>query len=133
MASRKSILGLGLIVTFTYGGHHWFEENVEVVTLHTQATAASFDHFARVLIADDERSAWIRAETPDRLWLEAIREHPEVIIERNGRTRRYEADIWEGGAHDRVDRLFREKYGFVDRVLDWAWRRDPVVIRLDPA
>jgi hypothetical protein len=132
MASRKSILGLGLFVTLAYAGHQWLERNVEVVTLHTQATAASFDHFARVLIVDDPPSAWIRAEKPDRLWLGALRENPEVLIHRDGRDQRYEAEIWDGGAHERVDRLFREKYGLLDRVLGWLWRRDPVMIRLDP-
>lgn len=41
--------------------------------------------------------------------------------------------MWNGeSSRDRIDRLFRAKYGPIDRVAAWVWHRDEVLIRLDP-
>jgi hypothetical protein len=129
MASRKSILGLGICAALAYAGEDWYEKNVEIVTVH--ATGALVDAYPRVFIVDDPPETWIRAERPDRIWLRAVRENPRVIVQRGDRTIAYHAVVGEGDSA-RVDRLFREKYGVFDRISAWLWRRDAVRIRLEP-
>ena len=80
MASRKSILGLGICAALAYAGHDWYEKNVEIVTVH--ARGALIDALPRLFIVDEPPVTWIRAERPDRIWLRAVRENPRVIVER---------------------------------------------------
>jgi hypothetical protein len=80
----------------------------------------------------------VRAERPDRLWLESLRSHPDVVLHRAGAQIAYHAEIWdaEGGhprGHERIDQLFRTRYGPFDRVAAWLWWRDAVPIRLERA
>jgi hypothetical protein len=45
----------------------------------------------------------------------------------------YHAEVWNGeGEHNRIDELFRAKYGLFDRLSAWIWRRDAVPVRLEP-
>ena len=129
MASRKSILGLGICAALAYAGHDWYEKNVEIVTVHT--TGALVDSYPRLLIVDDPPVIWIRAERPDRIWLRAMRENPRVTVHRGDRTVAYHATVGDGDSK-RVDRLFREKYGAFDQLSAWIWQRDAVPIRLEP-
>ena len=133
--SRRSILGLGLCAALAYVAYDWVAKNVEVVTLH--ASGAYSDYYTQVFIADDpddSRVAWIRAERPSRLWLKSVRANPEVVVHRGDRDFAYHATVWNGeGGHERVDRLFRAKYGAIDQVAAWFFRRDAVPIRLEPS
>lgn len=137
MMSRRSILGLGLCVAIGYAAFDWIGKHVEVVTLH--ASGATSDSYTQLFIADDPndpRVAWLRAERPTRLWLGWVRANPEVIVRRGDREIAYRAAVWNGEGHDdraRVDRLFRSKYGAIDRVAGWLFRRDPVPILLEPS
>jgi hypothetical protein len=130
MGSRKSILGLGLCAALAYAGYDWVSTHVEVVTLHA---AGLHDYYPRLFIVDDGSAAWIRAERPDRLWLAPLRENPRVVVRRGDQDLPYTAVVWNGeGAHESVDALFLAKYGLLDRVSGWVWRRDAVPIRLEP-
>jgi hypothetical protein len=135
MISRRSILGLGLCAALAYAAYDWTGKNVEVVTLH--ASGAYSDYYTELFIADDPddpRVVWIRAERPNRIWLKSVRGNPEVVVRRGGRDVAYHATVWSGeGGHERVDRLFRTKYGVIDPLAGWFFRRDAVPIRLEPS
>jgi len=134
---RKGILGIGLCAALVYAALDWIQKNVEVVTL--RVVAASTEYEPRLFVVDDAPAIWIRAERPDRLWLAALRANPDVTVHRGDRDIAYhavvgnDAQAWDGNqSHERVDELFRAKYGVFDRVAAWIWRRDAVPIRLIP-
>ena len=135
MISRRSILGLGVCAALAYAAYDWTVKNVEVVTLH--ASGAYSDYYTQLFIADDpedSRVVWIRAERPTRLWLKSVRANPEVVVHRHDRDFAYRATVWNGdGGHQRIDQLFRAKYGKVDQLAGWFFRRDAVPIRLEPS
>jgi hypothetical protein len=135
MMSRRSILGLGICAVLGYAAYDWAVQNVEVVTLH--ASGAYSDYYTRLFIADDpddKSVVWIRAERPSRFWLKSVRANPEVVVHRGGRDIAYRATVWSGeGGHERVDGLFRSRYGVIDRLAGWFFRRDAVPIRLEPS
>ena len=124
-----------MCVAFAYWAYDWARKNIEVVTLH--ASGAYSDYYTQLFIADDPedtRVAWIRAERPGWLWLKSVRANPEVIVHRGDRDFAYHATVSSDGSdRDRVDRLFRAKYGAIDQVAAWLFRRDDVPIRLDPS
>ena len=133
MVSRRNILALGLCSALVYAAWDWAAKHVEVVTLH--ASGAYSDYYTQLFIADDpddSRVVWIRAERPNRLWLKSVQANPEVVVRRGGRELAYRAAVGEGDP-ERVDRLFRSKYGAIDRVAGWFFRRDAVAIRLEPS
>jgi hypothetical protein len=131
MASRRTIFTIGLILTFSYAGWDWLQRNVEIVTLH--AIGEHDDYFPNLLIVDDGEDAWIRAERPDRFWLEGIRTNPHVTVHRGDQDVRYNAKIWDGeSSREHIDALFRAKYGVIDRISAFVWQRDEVPIRLSP-
>ena len=133
--SRRSILGLGMCAALAYAAYDWAGKNVEVVTVH--ASGAYSDYYTQLFIADDPDDphvAWIRAERPNRLWLKSMRANPEVMVSRGGRDIAYHVEVWNSeGDSTRVDRMFRAKYGLVDRVAAWFFRRDAVPVRLVPS
>ena len=132
MIVRKRFLISALLALAAWYSLNWIETHVEIVTLHTRGSAQ--DHYTRVFIVDDDGPiAWIRAERPDRLWLASLREYPEVVVRRGDRDIAYHAIPWNGtGGHQRVDALFRAKYGVFDSVSGLLWWRDAVPIRLEP-
>jgi hypothetical protein len=129
MASRKSILGLGLCAALAYAGSDWCEKNVEVVTLHASGRT---DSYPRLFVIDDPPVLWVRAERPDRIWLQSVRDNPAVVVQRGERDAAYHAEIGAGD-RERIDAMFRAKYGFLDRLSAWVWQRDEVLVRLEPA
>ena len=131
MVVRKRFLVTMLLAFAAWYSLNWIEANVELATVHTHSGAQ--DYYARVFIVDDAAlpGVWIRAERPDRLWLKALRNNPEVVVHRGGQDFLYTAEPWEGsGGHQRIDGLFREKYGPFDALSGIFWRRDAVPIRL---
>jgi hypothetical protein len=133
--SRRTILGLGMCAALAYAAVDWAEKNIEVVTLH--AVGAYSDYYTELFVVDDPddpRVVWIRAERPSRIWLKSVRANPEVVIHRRDLDINYHATVWNGeGGHEHVERLFRAKYGAIDRVVGWFFRRDAVPIRLEPS
>ncbi len=132
MAVRRGFLACALLVGAGAWSVNWVVANVEVATLHTRG--AIQEHYTRVFVVDDDGPVvWVRAERPDRLWLKALRRNPDVILRRAGRDVPYRAVPWNGtGGHQRIDALFRDKYGAFDMLSGFVWRRDAVPIRLDP-
>ena len=129
--SRRGVLGVAVLGTLAFAAVDWARNNVEIATLHVSGGAT--DYYARVFIVDDPPVLWVRAERPDRLWLAPLRSNPDVAVQRGVSEVTYHAEVWNGEAsRDRIDRLFRAKYGAIDRVAAWIWRRDEVLIRLDP-
>jgi hypothetical protein len=105
----------------------------EVATL--EVSDALDDYYARVWVVDDKPFSWIRAETPTRSWLDPVRKNPGVYLWRHGIRKPYRAVVWEdqaSDAHDYVDALFREKYGYMDVLFSLLRTQPTVPIRLEP-
>ena len=114
MRLRKSVLVFALLAALAWWGWNWLQTHVEVVTLHVRAGAGGYDHYPRLFIVDDGNWAWVR------------------VVRRAGRDVADTAVPWTGGPrHDRVDRLFQEKYGAFDVASGFFWRRDAVPVRLE--
>lgn len=104
----------------------------ETVVLRT-STVSSQDHYATLWVVDDPPHVWIRAEDRRRRWLGAVRANPNVELRRGTRTIRYQATVFDTPeARAYVDTMFRDKYGFADRVRGLLGQRDTLPIRLDP-
>jgi hypothetical protein len=104
----------------------------EVVTLHILGPGASH-HYARVWVVDAKPYVWIRAETPERNWLEPLRASPDIYLWRGEQRYAYRAAIRDDLASvDFVDELFRAKYGLMDRLRE-PFRAKPIIpIQLEP-
>lgn len=104
----------------------------EVATLHVLGPGASH-HYARVWVVDAKPYAWIRAETPDRHWLEPLRESPNVYLWRGEQRFAYRAVIREDlESVAFVNELFRQKYGFVDQLRETLRERHVIPVQLEP-
>src|SRR5262249_47567588 len=134
--SRRGMLGIALCTALVYAGFDWVQDNVEVVTMHISGKVD--DYFPTLFIVDDpddSSTVWVRAERPDRLWLDPLRENPRVVVHRGDSDIAYRAQVSDDDderTQDAVDDLFRAKYGVLDSVAAWIWRRDAVPIRLVP-
>jgi hypothetical protein len=129
---RRTTVYLLIGAALFFGWRSLSRATRETVVLST-STLGSQDRFATLWVVDDPPHVWIRAEDRTRRWLGAIEANPDVELRRAGRTLRYHATPYDTPeARDYVDALFREKYGFADRVRDSLGRRDPLPIRLDP-
>jgi hypothetical protein len=86
-----------------------------------------------VWVVDSKPYVWIRAETPERKWLEPLRENPDVFMWRGERRLAYRATIREDDESVTfVNDLFRRKYGFMDELRE-PLRADPIIpIQLEP-
>lgn len=130
MVVRRRFVAVFLLVAAAYTGLDWMRRHVELAMLHVNGP--NREHYTRVFVVDDPPAVWIRAERPGRLWLEALRSHPEVRLERGPVSERYAAEVREGErARSYVDGLFRAKYGAVDAVTGALWRRQSVPVRLE--
>ena len=121
-----------MCAALVFAGLDWTRKNVEVVTLHV--SGGYTDHYPRVFIVDEPPAVWVRAERPDRLWLDVAAVEPggrgaprrtatSPITHRCGTATAITSASIE---------LFRAKYGVFDRVAAWIWRRNAVPIRLEP-
>lgn len=127
--SRRALLVVLLFVTAWLGWTH-VSESMEVVTLLSKGSLE--DYYTRLWIVDDaDNHTWVRAERPDREWLQAVRQNPNVTLWRGGQRYLMRAVILNHGANDHVDRLFRAKYGAIDAIAGFLWRRHSVPIRLE--
>lgn len=128
--SRRTLLVILLIVTAWLGCSR-LRDHMEVATLFIRGRNEDF--YTRLWVVDAPPHVWIRAERPDRMWLKGIRENPNVSLTRGDRVYHLRAVVWNGKeAHEQVDRLFRAKYGLLDVIAGFLWRRDSVPIRLEP-
>jgi hypothetical protein len=133
---RRVLIGLLIVagILVALGGTLYaLSESREVVILHALGAAggASATH---LWIVDDEGTAWLRSGGHARGWFVAVKANPQVQLERAGETRPYTAvvvDTPEAAA--RVSALMREKYGWIDALIErveGGW--DPVAVRLEP-
>lgn len=130
MAVNRRVLLLVLLVATAWLGWSHLRGSIEIVTLF--ARGPDQDHYVRLWIVDEGNQTWVRAERPDRLWLDALRESPNATLWRDGTSLPVRAVIWNGhGSKEHVDRLFRARYGPLDAVAGFLWRRDSVPIRLE--
>ncbi len=124
------ILGLAFVLSILAAS----ELGGEVVTLRT-VDAQGHTQETSLWIVEDQGFPWLRAGVPSSGWLQRIEVHPEVEVERGGRTLRFRAvPVRDPAIRDRIHALMREKYGAAD-----AWisiMRDgeaSVPVRLEPA
>jgi hypothetical protein len=104
----------------------------EVAVLHT-STVNNKDHFATLWVVEDDGFAWIRAESPARTWLPAVREDPNVTLRWRGQEISYRAILWDSAeARAHVDPLFRRKYGIAEAVRALLRQHETIPIRLEP-
>ena len=129
---RRLVTWLLLGAALYVGWESFSRAAQETVVLRT-STLANEDHFATLWVVDDPPSVWIRAETRQRRWLDAVLKHPEVELRRDERTLRYTATPYDTDeARAYVDAMFREKYGLADRLRELLGPRDTLPFRLDP-
>jgi hypothetical protein len=135
----------GVCVACVAGHLALIEVGREVVVVY-EPTPTGEVHKARLWIVDEGRYSWIHPGNANaRWWVQHIDAHPLVEIDRRGKTRRYRA-LADPGAHAKVHRLLREKYGLADRwvrflegtdtesgLLTWGQKCKTVPIRLEPA
>ncbi len=103
----------------------------ESVVLHIP-DVRNRDTYATLWVVDDGRHLWLRSETPQRRWLQLLRDNPIVKLRRNGQTVRYRANVQDSAdARAYVAPMFRAKYGIADEFHAMLTRRDSVPIRLE--
>jgi hypothetical protein len=112
-AARLAAAVLGM--TMTLGGTTLLAlEGKEVVVVRT-ADASGTARRTRTWIADADGYAWIEAAHPERTFLDDLRAHPEVTLERGGGVRRCDAVVLPNpDGHARIRRLLAAKYGWAD-------------------
>jgi hypothetical protein len=117
------VLGLSMIAS---------ERGGEIVTLRT-TDAAGAVHETRIWVVDADGHAWLRAGAPTSGWLSRLRERAVVEVERAGQRASFTA-VPQPGERDRINALFRAKYGWADRYIGALFGRDDATpIRLDPS
>ena len=125
-------VGVGILIAFAVSLYA-LSESREVVILHSQAETGEAQA-THLWVVDDAGAAWLRSGGRDRGWFVRVAAQPEVELERAGETRAYTAVVVETPeAAARVTSLMREKYGWIDaliEVVEGGWQ--PVAVRLDP-
>jgi len=115
--SKGRLYFLVFAAALYFGWRHLSPDAYETAILHIPPGARSQDTYVNLWVVDDGGSVWLRAESPERLWLTYLQDMPEIDLERAGGTDRYRAmpeDTASTRAH--VDALFRQKYGLADQV-----------------
>jgi hypothetical protein len=104
----------------------------EVITLHVLGPGTT-NHYAQLWVVEAKPYLWIRADQPSRKWLEGVRANPDVFVWRGGQRQEYRATIREDReTREYVDGLFREKYGYMDKLREPLRAKHTIPIQLDP-
>ncbi len=102
----------------------------EVAVLRTFDVNGS-DSFTSLWVVEDGNFLWIRANRPDRRWLAALRQNPEVELSRDGVAQWYRALVFDKpSARPFVNARFREKYGLAETWREWTAKTETVPVRL---
>ena len=127
MPRRKALIIAFALAT---GWYAWGQlaQRVEVVTLFVSGIGVQ-DHYTRLWVVDDPPYVWLRAERPDRVWVDSLRTHPNVTMWRGEAKLFYRAEILDN-ASPYVDELFALKYGLLDQARGLIGRQS-VAIRLE--
>jgi hypothetical protein len=129
--NRGRIYLLIAAVALFFGWQNLSRTAHETVVLHIPPSARSQDTYVNLWVVEDERRVWLRAESPNRLWLAYLRGAPLVELERADGTYGYRAAPDNAdGTREHVDDLFRTKYGVADE-LRALIRPKTVPIRLE--
>jgi hypothetical protein len=125
--------GLVLVAVVLLGLSFAASESGEVVVLKTKTEHATKpDHETRIWVVDDEGRQWVRAGQPQSSWLLAIQRDPLVEMVRGEHSAAYTA-VPDISARDRMNALFRAKYGWADAYIDLLFgHTKSTPIRLDP-
>ena len=103
----------------------------ELVTLHTREVDG-VEHTTSLWVIEREGHAWLRAGDPGSGWLRRLEAVPEVLVERNGKTTRFQA-VPMPERIDLVNQAMARKYGFANAVIDFTLdASDAIAVRLDP-
>jgi hypothetical protein len=129
---RGVLIVAATLIVFA-GALYVLSESREVVILHARDPDGA-ERATHLWIVDDAGAGWLRSSGHARGWFVAVTSNPQIELERAGETRPYTAvvvDTPEAGA--RVSALMREKYGWIDALIETVeggW--EPVAVRLDP-
>jgi hypothetical protein len=124
---------IGVLVALA-GALYLLSESREVVILHSR-DASGAEQATHLWVVDDAGVAWLRSGGAERAWFVRVKAVPEVEVERAGEKRPYTAVIVEAPETTaRVDALMREKYGWIDALIErveGGWPQT-IAVRLDP-
>ncbi len=87
----------------------------EVVTL-TKPLESGEQQTVRLWIVDQGGSAWLEHGDPSSFWIRNLSKDPQLTVERNGKTKIYQA-MADPDSHELVHKLLRDKYGAIDAVI----------------
>jgi hypothetical protein len=65
----------------------------ETAVLHIPPTGHNQDTFVTLWVVEDAEGPWIRAESPNRLWLGLLHDDSTVELTRHGRKTLYRASV----------------------------------------
>jgi hypothetical protein len=106
-----------------------FAEEEVVVILTVDPDGETRETSVWVVVVDD--AAWVR--TNDSRWLANIRRDPELrmrVREREYPLRAEESP--DAAIRERVEAGFKQKYGWLQRMMSALRMREPTVLRLEP-
>jgi hypothetical protein len=105
----------------------------EVVTLTTQDVGGA-THDTQLWVVELDGQLYLRSASPENDWLERLRAHPEVVLERGEERLAFRAFALNGGeVLARVNRAMELKYGATDAFYSRLFPRErAVAVRLEP-
>jgi hypothetical protein len=123
-----ALLGiLGVVIATQYIA----SESGEVVVLRTLDMSGEV-HETRLWVVDHEGSTWLRAGNPNAGWFPRLVAQPEVEVERDGESRKFNA-VPTPEARDVINDLMQQKYGWADSYISFFFARDlKLPVRLAP-
>jgi hypothetical protein len=128
--SRGTFLLLVVTAVVYFGWQNVSRTSNETVVLSIPPSDLKQDTYVHLWVVEDAHGLWLRAESPDRLWLRNLRDSPLVELRRHDDEQKYFATIDDTTrARERVDLMFRAKYGIADEVRGLLGRQS-VPIRL---
>ena len=77
----------------------------------------------RLWVVDHDGDAWLRAGSASSGWYQRLQRHPQVALERQGRT--FDAKITAvPELRNTINALMRDKYGWADTYISFLFSRD---------
>jgi hypothetical protein len=133
---KQALIGVGVVIValvVLLGVVSAFSPSSEVVVL-TWTDADGAERETPLWIVEDGGSLWLRSGSPESAWLAALRERPELSLEREEQTRRYRAvPVDEDATRERINDLMAEKYGASNTLVSlFGDHSVSVAIRLEP-
>jgi hypothetical protein len=128
--SRGTLLLLVVTAVVYFGWQGLSRTSNETVVLRIPPTDLSQDTYVHLWVVEDAQGLWLRAESPDRLWLRYLSDSPVVELRRHDKAQKYIATVDDTPrARNHVGPMFRAKYGFADEARALLGRQS-VPVRL---